>query len=172
MEFRIFGPIEVVDRGRPVAIRRGKEQALLAYQLLHANEVVASGRLVDELWGERPPPTAVKILQNAVSQLRKSLRDDRLVTRPPGYVPRVEPGELDLERFESLAERGRANGDGNLLREALGLWRGEPLAELRDEPFARDAAQRLEEARLGAREDRVESDLAEGRHVELIPERL
>jgi DNA-binding SARP family transcriptional activator len=145
MEFRIFGPIEVVDRGRPVAIRRGKEQALLAYQLLHANEVVASGRLVDELWGERPPPTAVKILQNAVSQLRKSLGDDRLVTRPPGYVLRVEPGELDLERFESLAERGRANGDGNRLREALGLWRGEP--------FARDAAQRLEEARLGARED-------------------
>jgi DNA-binding SARP family transcriptional activator/streptogramin lyase len=170
MEFRILGPIEVVDRGRTVAIRRGKEQALLVYLLLHANQVVASDRLVDELWGERPPPTAVKILQNAVSQLRKALGDDRLVTRPPGYVLRVEPGELDLERFESLAEQGRANGDGNLLREALGLWRGEPLAELRDEPFARDAARRLDQARLGAREDRIESDLAEGRHVELIPE--
>jgi DNA-binding SARP family transcriptional activator len=170
MEFRILGPIEVVDRGRTVVIRRGKEQALLVYLLLHANQVVASDRLVDELWGERPPPTAVKILQNAVSQLRKALGDDRLVTRPPGYVLRVEPGELDLERFESLAEQGRADGDANLLREALGLWRGEPLAELRDEPFAQDAARRLEEARLGAREDRIELDLAEGRHVELIPE--
>jgi DNA-binding SARP family transcriptional activator/streptogramin lyase len=170
MEFRILGPIEVVDRGRAVAIRRGKEQALLAYLLLHPNEVVASDRLVDELWGERSPPTAVKILQNAVSQLRKALGNDRLVTRPPGYLLRVEPGELDLDRFESLAERGRAGGDGKLLREALELWRGEPLAELRDEPFAREAARRLEETRLGAREDRIESDLRDGRHVELIPE--
>jgi DNA-binding SARP family transcriptional activator/streptogramin lyase len=170
MEFRILGPIEVVDGGRTIAIRRGKEQALLAYLLLHPNEVVASDRLVDELWGERPPQTAVKILQNAVSQLRKALGDDRLITRPPGYVFRVDPGELDLERFESLAERGRIEGDGKLLREALGLWRGEPLAELREEPFARGAARRLEEARLAAQKDRIESDLAEGRDVELVPE--
>ena len=170
MEFRILGPIEVVDGGRTIAIRRGKEQALLAYLLLHPNEVVASDRLVDELWGDRPPQTAVKILQNAVSQLRKALGDDRLITRPPGYVLRVDPDELDLERFESLAERGRTDGNGNLLREALGLWRGEPLAELRDEPFARDAAARLEEARLAAQEDRIESDLAQGHHVGLIRE--
>ena len=170
MEFRILGPIEVVDGGRTIAIRRGKEQALLAYLLLHPNEVVASDRLVDALWGERPPQTAVKILQNAVSQLRKALGDDRLLTRPPGYGFRVDPGELDLERFELLAERGRIEGDGKLLREALGLWRGEPLAELRDEPFARDAALRLEEARLAAQEDRIESDLADGHHVGLIPE--
>ncbi|HMC70612.1 MAG TPA: winged helix-turn-helix domain-containing protein, partial [Mycobacteriales bacterium] len=91
MEFRILGPIEVVDRGRTVTIRRGKEQALLVYLLLHANEVVPSDRLVDELWGERPPPTALKILQNAVSQLRKALGDDRLITRPPGYLLRVDP---------------------------------------------------------------------------------
>ncbi len=170
MEFRILGPIEVVDRGRTVAIRRGKDQALLAYLLLHANEVVASDRLIDELWGERPPATAVKILQNAVSQLRRALGDDRLITRPPGYLLRVDPGELDLERFESLADRGRRDGDGKLLREALGLWRGEPLAELRHEPFAREAARRLEEARLGAREDRIESDITAGRDVELVPE--
>jgi DNA-binding SARP family transcriptional activator len=161
MEFRILGPIEVVDRGRTVAIRRGKEQALLAYLLLHPNEVVASDRLVDELWGERPPSTANKILQNTVSQLRKALGDDRLITRPPGYVFRVDPGELDLERFESLVERARLEGDAKLRREALGLWRGEPFAELRDEPFARDAARRLEEARLAARKDRIESDLAD-----------
>jgi hypothetical protein len=146
MEFRILGPIEVIDRGRKVAIRRGKEQAVLAYLLLHDNEVVASDRLVDELWGERAPATAVKILQNAVSQLRKALGDDRLITRSPCYVLRVEPGELDLERFESLAERGRTSGDPRLLRHALDLWRGEPFAELRDEPFAREASRRLEEA--------------------------
>ena len=81
MEFRILGPLEVVDDGRPVSIRRGKEQALLAYLLLHANEVVSSGRLIDVLWDERPPPTASKILQNAVSHLRKHLGEGRLLTR-------------------------------------------------------------------------------------------
>ena len=170
MDFRILGPLEVLDQGRRVSVRRGKEQALLAYLLLHANELVASDRLVDELWGERPPPTAAKILQNAVSQLRKALGDDRLLTRPPGYFLRVEPGELDLERFEVLTERGRAEGDPALLREALELWRGEPLADLRDEPFAQRASLRLEEARLAAREDRLDADLAEGRDAELVPE--
>ena len=90
MEFRILGPLEVVDEGRPVSIRRGKEQALLVYLLLHANEVVPSGRLIDALWDERPPPTASKILQNAVSHLRKQLGDGRLVTRDSGYVLRVD----------------------------------------------------------------------------------
>jgi len=170
MDFRILGPLEVLDQGRRVSVRRGKEQALLAYLLLHANELVASDRLVDELWGERPPPTAAKILQNAVSQLRKALGDDRLLTRPPGYFLRVEPGELDLERFEVLTERGRAEGDPALLREALELWRGEALADLRDEPFAQRASLQLEEARLAAREDRLDADLAEGRDAELVPE--
>jgi DNA-binding SARP family transcriptional activator/streptogramin lyase len=170
MDFRILGPLEVLDQGRRVSIRRGKEQALLAYLLLHANELVASDRLVDELWGERPPPTAAKILQNAVSQLRKAVGDDRLLTRPPGYFLRVEPGELDLERFEVLTERGRAEGDPALLREALELWRGEALADLRDEPFAQRASLQLEEARLAAREDRLDADLAEGRDAELVPE--
>ena len=170
MDFRILGPLEVLDQGRRVSLRRGKDQALLAYLLLHANEFVASDRLVDELWGERPPPTAAKILQNAVSQLRKALGDDRLVTRPRGYMLRVEPGELDLERFELLAERGRVAGDPRLLREALELWRGEPLADLRDEPFAQRASLQLEEARLAAHEDRLEADLAGGRHAELVPE--
>ena len=170
MDFRILGPLEVHDQGQRVSIRRGKEQALLAYLLLHANELVASERLVDELWAERPPPTAGKILQNAVSQLRKALGDDRLLTRPPGYVLRVEPGELDLEQFDVLTERGRADGDPALLREALELWRGEPLADLRDEPFAQRASLQLEEARLAAHEDRLDADLAEGRDAELVPE--
>lgn len=170
MDFRILGPLEVYDQGRRVSLRRGKDQAVLAYLLLHANEFVASDRLVDELWGERPPATAAKILQNAVSQLRKALGNDRLVTRPPGYILRVEPGELDLERFEVLAERGRAAADSRLLREALELWRGEPLADVRDEPFAQQASRRLEEARLAAQEDRLDADLADGRDAELVPE--
>ena len=170
MEFRILGPLEVVDEGRPVAIHRGKERALLAYLLLHANELVPADRLIDELWGERPPPTAPKILQNAVSQLRKALGDGRLMTQPPGYRFRLESGELDLHRFEHLAERGRAEGDAKLLREALATWRGEALADLRDELFAQRAAPQLEEARLAVLEDRIDADLAAGRHAELVPE--
>jgi YVTN family beta-propeller protein len=163
VEFRILGPLEVVDDGRPVAIRRGKEQALLVYLLLHANEVVPSGRLVDALWDERPPPTASKILQNAVSHLRKQLGDGRLVTRDSGYVLRVDENELDLRRFEGLAKEGRSE-------EALALWRGTPLLGLAEERFVDDARRRLDEQRLAVLEDRIDDDLAAGRHDELIPE--
>jgi DNA-binding SARP family transcriptional activator/streptogramin lyase len=163
MEFRILGPLEVVEDGRPVSIRRGKEQALLAYLLLHANEVVPSGRLIDALWDERPPPTASKILQNAVSHLRKELGDGRLLTRDPGYLLRVEEGELDLQRFEQLAREGRGE-------EALALWRGPALLNLGDERFADDARRRLEDHRLAVLEDRIEHDLAAGRHAELVAE--
>jgi DNA-binding SARP family transcriptional activator/streptogramin lyase len=170
VDFRILGSVEVVDDGRPISIRRGKQLALLAYLLLRRNELVPSERLIDELWDESPPPTAAKVLQNAVSELRRALGDDRLLTRPPGYVLRIEPEELDLERFELLARRGRAAGDPELLREALALWRGDALADLRDEPFAQRASAQLEEARLAAQEDRLDADLASGRHAELVPE--
>jgi YVTN family beta-propeller protein len=163
VEFRILGPLEVVDDGRPVPIRRGKEQALLVYLLLSANEVVPSGRLVDALWDERPPPTASKILQNAVSHLRRQLGDGRLVTRDSGYVLRVDEDELDLRRFEALAKEGRRE-------EALALWRGTPLLGLAEERFVDDARRRLEEQRLAVLEDRIDDDLAAGRHDELIPE--
>jgi DNA-binding SARP family transcriptional activator len=161
MEFRILGPLEVVDDGRPVSIRRGKEQALLAFLLLHANEVVPSGRLIDVLWDERPPPTASKILQNAVSHLRKQLGDGRLLTRDPGYILRVEKDELDAQRFEQLAQEGRGE-------EALALWRGPALLNLRDERFADDARRRLEERRLAVLEERIEHGLASGGHAELV----
>jgi DNA-binding SARP family transcriptional activator/streptogramin lyase len=170
VDFRILGSVEVVDDGRPISIRRGKQLAVLAYLLLRRNELVPSERLIDELWDESPPPTAAKVLQNAVSELRKALGEDRLLTRPPGYVLRVEPGELDLDRFELLARRGRAAGDPELLREALALWRGDALADLRDEPFAQRASAQLEEARLAAQEDRLDADLARGRHAELVAE--
>ena len=170
MEFRILGPLEVVDEGRPVVLQRGKQLALLAYLLLHPNELVSADRLIDALWGERPPPTAAKILQNAVSQLRRVLGDDRLVTQAPGYRFRLEQGELDLHRFEQLAQEGRRKRDARVLRDALAIWRGEPLANLRDEPFAQNAARQLEETRLSVLEDRIDADLAAGRDVVLVPE--
>jgi DNA-binding SARP family transcriptional activator/streptogramin lyase len=170
MEFRILGPLEVVDEGRPVVLQRGKQLALLAYLLLHPNELVSTDRLIDALWGERPPPTAAKILQNAVSQLRRVLGEDRLVTQPPGYRFRLEQGELDLHRFEQLAQKGRLKHDAQVLRDALAIWRGEPLSNLRDEPFAQHAARQLEEARLSVLEDRIDADLAAGRDAVLVPE--
>jgi DNA-binding SARP family transcriptional activator/streptogramin lyase len=170
MDFRILGPLEVVDDGRPVVLQRGKQLALLAYLLLHPNELVSADRLIDALWGERPPPTAAKILQNAVSQLRRALGEDRLVTQPPGYRFRLEPNELDLHRFEQLAQEGRTNGDARVLRDALAIWRGAPLANLRDESFAQHAARQLEEARLSVLEDRIDADLAAGRDAVLVPE--
>ena len=170
MEFRILGPLEVVDEERPVVLQRGKQLALLAYLLLHPNELVSADRLIDALWGERPPPTAAKILQNAVSQLRRALGEDRLVTQAPGYRFRLEQGELDLHRFEQLAQEGRQKGDARVLRDALAIWRGEPLANLRDEPFAQDAGRQLEEARLSVLEDRIDADLAAGRDAVLVPE--
>jgi YVTN family beta-propeller protein len=163
VEFRILGPLEVADDGEPVAIRRGKEQALLAYLLLHANEVISSGRLIDVLWDEQPPATAAKILHNAVSHLRRQLGDGRLLTRDPGYLLRVEPGELDAHEFERLAKEGRA-------AEALALWRGPALLNLHDERFAEEARRRLDEQRLAVLEDRIDADLSAGRDSELVPE--
>ena len=154
-----------------------KPRALLALLLLDRNRVVPVGRLIDELWGEEPPETATKALQGYVSQLRKALGADRLLTKPPGYSLRVEDGELDLDRFELLVREGRGllgEGDSKAaakrFAQALELWRGPPFAEFRAEPFARDAGARLEDARLAALEERIEADLALGRHARLVPE--
>jgi DNA-binding SARP family transcriptional activator len=162
MEFRILGPLEIVGEHGPIRLHRGQEQALLAFMLLHANELLPSERLIDELW-ERPPPTAAKILQNSVSQLRRALGDDRIETRAPGYVFHLRPDELDVDRFETLAREGRNE-------EALALWRGPPLVELRDERFADDVRRQLEERRLAVLEDRIEADLDDGRHADLVSE--
>ena len=176
LEFRLLGPVEILADGRPVSLPAAKPRALLASLLLRSNRVVSVDRLIDELWGEDPPETATKALQGYISQLRKALGTDRLVTRPPGYELRVEDGELDLDRFERLAREGReqlaagdSKGAAKRLAEALELWRGTPLAEF-SEPFARDAGARLEDARLAAIEERIEADLALGRHTRLIPE--
>ena len=176
-EFRLLGPVEAVVEGEPVALPAAKPRALLAVLLLNRNRVVPVSELIDDLWSEEPPDTATKALQVYVSQLRKAIGADRLLTKPPGYSLRVDEGELDLDEFERLVLDGRerlAQGDAEAAAEqlarALDLWRGPALAEFRAEPFARDAGARLEESQLATVEDRIEAELALGRHDRLIPE--
>jgi DNA-binding SARP family transcriptional activator len=175
MEFRILGPLEVADGDSLVVLAGAKQRALLAALLLHANEVVSADRLVEELWGEQSPDSGRAALQVRISQLRRALgrAGGVLITRPPGYVLKLEPQQLDLHRFERLVEEAdvaeTAVAAGRL-REALALWRGPPLADLAYESFAQAAIGRLEELRLAALEKRVEADLALGRHGDLVAE--
>ena len=120
MEFRILGPLEVVENGQALDLGGPKQRALLAALLIEANRVVSSDELIEALWPERPPQTAQKALQVYISQLRKTLGRDRVETKAPGYLVRVRDGELDLARVEELRAEGR-------LVEALSLWRGLPL---------------------------------------------
>jgi DNA-binding SARP family transcriptional activator len=173
VEFSILGPLKVLDGGRDLTPGRAKQRALLAMLLLHRNQVVASDRLVEALWGEAPPASAATALHGHVSALRKLLGAERIGTRAPGYRLRVDPGELDLARFESLVAAARSDGPeerSTRLREALALWRGDPLADLRDESFAHRELLRLAELRVAALEDRLDADLARGRHRELVGE--
>jgi DNA-binding SARP family transcriptional activator len=174
MDFRILGPLDVRDGDRQLALGGTRQRALLGLLLVHANEVVSSDRLVDELWGEAE---GSKALQVAVSRLRKAIGPDVVVTRPPGYELRVEPGELDLHRFEELVAKGRsalARGDAaaasEALTEALALWRGPPLADLAFEPALQTDLARLEELRVAALEERIEANLALGRNADAIGE--
>jgi DNA-binding SARP family transcriptional activator len=174
VEFRILGPLEVVEEGRRLALGGPRQRALLAILLTRANEVVSNDRLIDELWGAQPPRAGTNALQYHVSQLRKTLgRSDAIVTREPGYLIQVAPHELDLLRFEQLVEEARwasADKAARLLRDALSLWRGQALADLASEPIAQAEILRLEELRLAALELRIETDLALGRHRELVGE--
>jgi YVTN family beta-propeller protein len=158
-----------------------KQRALLGFLLLHANELVPRERLIEELWGEAAPATVNAALNVYLSKLRRLLADGDgdqvLATQPPGYVLRVRPERLDARRFEALLEQGRealAGGDAQqaaaTLRAALSLWRGPPLADLAYEPFAQAETRRLEELRVAALEDRIEADLALGRHDALVAE--
>jgi DNA-binding SARP family transcriptional activator len=173
-EFRILGPIEVLAaNGDPVPLGGQRQHAVLAVLLLHTNHVVSTEFLVDALWGESPPRTATPSLQNAISALRKVLGPDVLLTRPPGYRLAVEPEAVDLGRFEHLVASARGaepEARAALLREALALWRGDPLAEVAFEPFAIPEVRRLEELRLATLEDRIDADLACERSAELVPE--
>ena len=163
MDFRLLGPLEVVENGAAIDVGSAKPRALLAVLLLNANRVVSRDDLVDALWGERAPGTAQKALQVYVSQLRKSLGRERILTRAVGYQLCVEPGELDLEQFTQLVENQKFG-------EALRLWRGSPLADFAYEPFAQSEIARLDELRQACLERRIEADLAAGRHADLVGE--
>jgi class 3 adenylate cyclase len=176
VDFRILGPLEATGANGPVKLAAGKQKALLAVLLLHADRVVPVDRLVDDLWGGAAPESAHKMVQILVSQLRKRLPDELVLTRAPGYVADLAGHSLDLRRFEELAGEGRrALADGRAdeaaagLTTALDLWRGPALAEF-EEPFARIEEARLSEQRLACLEDRLEAELALGRHAQLVGE--
>jgi DNA-binding SARP family transcriptional activator len=177
VQFAILGPLELRDGDVAVALGGVRERSLLAILLLNANELVSTDRIVDELWGDRPPKRAVKTIQVYVSRLRKILGADAIVTRPPGYVLHVDDEQFDLPQFERLAADGRrALSSGDLatarerLRDALALWRGAPLSDFVYEPFAQAETARLKELRVAAIEDRIEADLRAGEAAELVSE--
>jgi DNA-binding SARP family transcriptional activator len=175
LEFRILGPLEVLDDDRPIRLGGAKQRATLAILLLHANRVVGVERLADDLYAGAPPVTAVTQVQRQVSDLRKVLGADAIETRSPGYVLHVEPEHLDLDRFERATYeadqalgRGDAHAAADLLEHGLALWRGAPLADLAYESFARTAIERLDELRLVALEQRFEAELELGRHLAVL----
>src|SRR5262245_3892603 len=174
MEFLLLGPFEVRDGDAPVPLPRKKHRALLALLLLRAGEVVSADTLIEELWGEQAPKTALPALRNYVSQLRTALGAGLSETRASGYIAHVEPDQIDLVRFERLATQAReaatAEARAKELREALALWRGPALSDLAYEPFGAAESARLEELRLTAREDLLDAELELGRHGDLIPE--
>jgi DNA-binding SARP family transcriptional activator/ABC-type transport system substrate-binding protein len=181
VDFRILGPLEVVVAGRGVPLGGAKQRAALAMLLLHRNQTVSRDRLIEGLWGEEPPASAGHTLEAYVSRLRRALltveASPRLMARPPGYVLKVEAGELDLDRFQAALDRaGMAISGGDpsaaaaALREALAMFRGAPLEDLTYAPFAQGEIPRLEELRLAAVERRIDADLACGRHRELVGE--
>ena len=174
-EFLILGPLEVRLGGRPFALGSTKQRALLAALLLRMDEVVSVERLIDELWGEAPPRSTANALQVYVSQLRKALGADVLVTQAPGYVVRLAPGQLDAARFERLVDEGRramlsddAGTAATHLREALALWRGDCLPGLELYGAARSAIAQLEELRLAVQEDLILAELSLGHHGPLL----
>jgi DNA-binding SARP family transcriptional activator len=179
LRFRVLGPFQVEADGRPLTLGSPRRRALLALLALNASRVVGVDRLVDALWGESPPRTAVHVLHVYVSDLRRSLPDEVLVTAPPGYLLRVPTGAVDLADFERLVSRGRealAAGDPagavDSLDAALGLWRGPVLADLAGEGFVQVEARRLEELRLAARELQAMAALASGGGPDLVPQLL
>ena len=181
MEFRILGPTEVLDERRRVPLPGGRGRALLALLVLHAGEPVSADRLIDELWGETPPPTARTVVHGLVSRLRSVLEPGRGKARPgallqtlgSGYRLGIDPDAVDAHRFKRLIDEARGAPTevraANLLA-ALALWRGAALADFVYEPFAQRAITALEELRTQAIEDRIEADLASGRAADLVPE--
>jgi DNA-binding SARP family transcriptional activator len=180
VDFRLLGPLEVLDGRDEIVVGGDRRRALLVLLLLHRNEVVPAERLIEELWDGEPPPTASKALQVHVSRLRKDLgaaNGTALTTRSGGYVLEVDPGGIDIVRFErAVADAEQARADGRVqdaserLREGLALWRGPPLLEFTYAGFAQEEIARLAELRLTALEERIDADLALGRHHAVVAE--
>ena len=178
LDFRLLGPLEVVGDDGPLKLGGIRQRATLAILLLSANRVVPIDRFADDLYGGEPPVTAVTQVQRQVSELRKLLGSESSIeTRSPGYVITVDPAQIDLKRFERWTGEGTASlaaGDALTAVEdfsrALSLWRGDALADLAYEEFARAAVERLEELRVAATEQRIEAELLLGRSADLIPE--
>jgi DNA-binding SARP family transcriptional activator len=179
LELGILGPVEVRVDDAPAALGGPRQRAVLAVLAIRPNQVVSVDRLIDDIWEEHPPERAVHTVHVFVSRLRRALAaaGGRLITRPPGYVLELKADELDADRFERLYKAGRAALDAGraedavgLLTQALALWRGPPLADFTYEPFAQGAIARLDELRLGAREELIEAQLAAGRHEQVVSE--
>ncbi len=180
LEFCLLGPLVVRCGGVVLPVPRGKQRAVLAVLLLNGGRVVSVGEIAETLWGPAPLPSASATVRNYVKRLRRvlgSADQARIVTRSPGYAIRVDPGELDVARFEALLEGARAAARGGFweavadqAREALALWRGEPLADVDSEALALREVPRLAELRLQATELRIDAELRLGRHGMVIAE--
>ena len=165
MDVLLLGPIEARLDDRPISLGARKQRAVLAMLALEVGHTVSADRLAEGLWGEQPPPSAPKLVQLYVSHLRRVLDGNgaEIVTHGRDYELRLGTGEVDAVRVERLLEQARA-------REALALWRGEPLADVADEPFAAPEIRRLQELRVRAAEQAIDADLEAGRHGEVIGE--
>ena len=172
-QFSLLGPLEVRTDSGPVQLGGPKQRALLALLLVDAGRAVSTDRLIDALWGEQPPRTAPTSLQNFVSQLRKQLGPDLLVTKPPGYLLRIDPLQLDVNRVHALLTEAKDAAVGERaakLREAIGMWRGPPFEEFEFEAFAQGEIARLGELHLTLLEERIEADIEAGRSGEVVGE--
>jgi DNA-binding SARP family transcriptional activator len=176
MRFQVLGPLEVWEEDERLLLGGPKQRLILAHLLLRANQVVPADRLIDQVWGEEPPDAARSALQAYVSRLRRSLGPGRLQGRPPGYVLRSAPDEVDALCFEDLVGQARRRAAAEpqaalrLLDNALALWRGPALADLAAEPSLGPELARLEELRLATSEERIEALLVLGRHAEVAAE--
>jgi DNA-binding SARP family transcriptional activator len=173
LDFRILGPLEVRNEQAAIALGGPRQRALLVALLLRAGRVVPTEQLIDELYGENPPKTAITAVQNGVVALRKALGPDVLVTRSPGYLLDVSPEQIDARRFELLLADARNASPGErrtLLLRALALWRGPPLAEFAFEAWAETDARRLDDLRLAAVEERIGADIELDRAADVVAE--